>query len=219
MKSISYLRVSTDKQGERGYGLEAQRRAVADFIGADGPIAEFVEVESGKRHDNRPQLAAALAAARKHKARLVIAKLDRLARNVAFIAGLMEEGVEFVCCDMPSATPFMLHIYAADGPAMERQDRRAGAAADRGDDMKRLWMTKTEAVMRAAMSPTAAPVRRIIAVGDHYALEIDGAVVGTITRTEPDRDAWGFRPIGQNPQQYHVPLSHALDDALKWEPT
>lgn len=113
MKSISYLRVSTDKQGERGYGLEAQRRAVADFIGDDGLIAEFVEVESGKRHDNRPQLAAALACARKHKARLVIAKLDRLARNVAFIAGLMEERVEFVCCDMPSASPFMLHIYAA----------------------------------------------------------------------------------------------------------
>ena len=113
MKSISYLRVSTDKQGERGYGLDAQRRAVSDFIGGGDLIAEFVEVESGKRHDNRPQLAAALAAARKHKARLVIAKLDRLARNVAFIAGLMEEKVEFVCCDMPSATPFMLHIYAA----------------------------------------------------------------------------------------------------------
>lgn len=113
MKNISYLRVSTDKQGERGYGVEAQRKVVADFVGEDGLIAEFVEVESGKRHDNRPQLAAALAHARKHKARLVIAKLDRLARNVAFIAGLMEEKVEFVCCDMPSATPFMLHIYAA----------------------------------------------------------------------------------------------------------
>lgn len=113
MKNISYLRVSTDKQGERGYGLEAQRRVVADFIGNDGLIAEFVEVESGKRHDNRPQLAAALACARRHKARLVIAKLDRLARNVAFIAGLMEEKVEFVCCDIPSASPFMLHIYAA----------------------------------------------------------------------------------------------------------
>lgn len=113
MKNISYLRVSTDRQGERGYGVESQRKAVADFIGDDGLIAEFVEVESGKRHSNRPQLAAALAAARKHKARLVIAKLDRLARNVAFIAGLMEEKVEFVCCDMPSATPFMLQIYAA----------------------------------------------------------------------------------------------------------
>jgi DNA invertase Pin-like site-specific DNA recombinase len=112
-KFISYLRVSTDKQGERGYGLEAQRRVVSEFIGTGTTVAEFVEVESGKRHDNRPQLAAALAAARKHKATLVIAKLDRLARNVAFIAGLMEEKVPFVCCDMPSATPFMLHIYAA----------------------------------------------------------------------------------------------------------
>lgn len=113
MKFISYLRVSTDSQGKSGYGVEAQRRTVTEFIGDGTLIAEFVEVESGKRHDNRPQLAAALACARKHKARLVIAKLDRLARNVAFIAGLMEEKVEFVCCDMPSATPFMLHIYAA----------------------------------------------------------------------------------------------------------
>lgn len=113
MKYVSYLRVSTDKQGERGYGLEAQRRVVQQFIGDGATIAEFVEVESGKRHDNRPKLAAALAAARKHKAKLVIAKLDRLARNVAFIAGLMEQKVDFVCCDMPSATPFMLHIYAA----------------------------------------------------------------------------------------------------------
>lgn len=113
MKFISYLRVSTDSQGKSGYGVEAQRRTVTEFIGDGTLIAEFVEVESGKRHDNRPQLAAALAAARKHKARLVIAKLDRLARNVAFIAGLMEERVEFVCCDMPSASPFMLHIYAA----------------------------------------------------------------------------------------------------------
>lgn len=113
MKFISYLRVSTDSQGERGYGVEAQRRTVAEYIGDGDLIKEFVEVESGKRHDNRPQLAAALACARKHKATMVIAKLDRLARNVAFIASLMEEKVEFVCCDMPSASPFMLHIYAA----------------------------------------------------------------------------------------------------------
>lgn len=113
MKNISYLRVSKDSQGANGYGMEAERRVVADFIGAGELLAEFVEVESGKDHQNRPQLVAALAFARKHKARLVIAKLDRLARNVAFIAGLMEKKVDFVCCDMPSATPFMLHIYAA----------------------------------------------------------------------------------------------------------
>lgn len=124
MKNISYLRVSTDKQGERGYGVEAQRRAVTDFVGDDGVISEFVEVESGKRHSNRPQLAAALAACRKHKARLVIAKLDRLGRNMAFIAGLMEEKIDFVCCDMPGATPFMLHIYAA----VAEEERRTIAA-------------------------------------------------------------------------------------------
>ena len=86
-KFISYLRVSTDKQGARGYGLDAQRKAVMDYLNGGNweLVAEFVEVESGKRND-RPQLAAALAACKKHKAKLVIAKLDRLARNVAFIA-------------------------------------------------------------------------------------------------------------------------------------
>jgi DNA invertase Pin-like site-specific DNA recombinase len=112
-KFIAYYRVSTDKQGDRGYGLDAQRRAVLDYLAGAELVAEFTEVESGKRHENRPELQKALAAAKKLKAKLVIAKLDRLARNVAFIAGMMEQGVDFVCCDMPSATPFMLHVYAA----------------------------------------------------------------------------------------------------------
>jgi DNA invertase Pin-like site-specific DNA recombinase len=85
-KWVSYLRVSTDRQGQSGLGLEAQRKAVLDFLnGGNWKLAEeFVEVESGKRN-NRPQLAAALAACKRLKARLVVAKLDRLARNVAFI--------------------------------------------------------------------------------------------------------------------------------------
>jgi DNA invertase Pin-like site-specific DNA recombinase len=113
-KFISYLRVSTDKQGERGYGLDAQRKAVSDYLngGSWQLLEEFVEVESGKRSD-RPQLAAALAACKKHRARLVIAKLDRLSRNVAFIATLMDGKVEFVCCDFPSANRLTLHILAA----------------------------------------------------------------------------------------------------------
>lgn len=113
MQFIAYYRVSTDKQGDRGYGLDAQRRAVADYLAGAELTAEFTEVESGKRHENRPELQRALAMAKKHKAKVVIAKLDRLARNVAFIAGLMEQKVDFVCCDIPSASPFMLHIYAA----------------------------------------------------------------------------------------------------------
>ena len=93
-KWISYLRVSTDRQGVSGLGLEAQRKAVADYLngGKWTLAAEFVEVESGKRSDNRPQLAAALAACKRLRAKLVVAKLDRLSRNVAFIAVLMGLG-------------------------------------------------------------------------------------------------------------------------------
>src|SRR4026208_232838 len=96
-KWVSYLRVSTDKQGASGLGLEAQRKAVADYLnGGKWSLAqEFIEIESGKRSD-RVQLAAALAACKKLRAKLVVAKLDRLARNVAFTAKLMESGVEFV---------------------------------------------------------------------------------------------------------------------------
>src|SRR3954451_8955931 len=113
-KFVTYSRVSTDKQGRSGLGLEAQEAAVQGYAAAfAGEIAaSFVEVESGKRND-RPQLAAALAACRKHKATLVISKLDRLARNVAFIANLMESKVDFVAVDMPSANKLTVHILAA----------------------------------------------------------------------------------------------------------
>lgn len=110
---VAYYRVSTDRQGASGLGLEAQRRAVADFAaGRGGILAEFTEVESGRRND-RPELRAALAACQRERAILVIAKLDRLARNVAFIAGLMESGVEFVAVDMPQANRLTIHILAA----------------------------------------------------------------------------------------------------------
>lgn len=114
-KFIAYYRVSTERQGRSGLGLEAQRDAVTGYLnGGDWQLLdEFCEVESGKRHDNRPQLAAALAACRKHKATLVIAKLDRLARNVAFIANLMEGNVEFVAVDFPAANKLTLHVLAA----------------------------------------------------------------------------------------------------------
>lgn len=111
---VTYHRVSTARQGQSGLGLEAQRVAVTQFVAQrDGVVLmEFVEVESGKRSD-RPELAKALAEARRRKATLCIAKLDRLARNVAFIAGLMDAGVPFVATDMPNADRFMLHIFAA----------------------------------------------------------------------------------------------------------
>src|SRR5262245_19244272 len=101
---IAYFRVSTDKQGKSGLGLEAQRKAVREYLdgGRWSLVEEFVEVESGK-HNERPKLTAALAACKRHKAKLVIAKLDRLSRNLAFIAALMESGIEFVAVDMPFA--------------------------------------------------------------------------------------------------------------------
>ncbi len=110
---VAYYRVSTDRQGKSGLGLDAQRAAVAAYLAGRGEkIADFTEIESGKKND-RPQLAAALTVCRKQKARLIIAKLDRLARNVHFISGLMESGVDFVAVDMPEANRLTLHILAA----------------------------------------------------------------------------------------------------------
>lgn len=111
---IAYYRVSTDKQGRSGLGLEAQRSAVVDYLNGGNweLVEEYTEVESGKK-DDRPQLAKALAACRKHKAKLVIARLDRLSRNAAFIGNMMESNVEFVAVDFPSASRLTLHILAA----------------------------------------------------------------------------------------------------------
>lgn len=115
-KIISYIRVSTQKQGLSGLGMEAQEEAVKQHIKATGAklVAEFVEVESGRKTDKeRPELARALEACKKHKAVLVVAKLDRLARNVHFISGLMEAKVKFVALDMPEANELTLHVMAA----------------------------------------------------------------------------------------------------------
>ena len=124
--AVSYLRVSSKMQGRSGLGLEGQREAVARYLASIGGtlIEEFEEVETGKGSDalsKRPKLKAAIALAKKRKAILVIAKLDRLARNVHFISGLMEQKVEFRCCDFPSADRTMLHIYATMAEAEGRR--------------------------------------------------------------------------------------------------
>ena len=108
---VAYYRVSTARQGQSGLGLEAQRKAVADYGGT--LLREYVEVESGGRADNRPQLHAALAHARATGATVIVAKLDRLSRNVAFIAALMDSGVDFLAADMPMANRLTVHILAA----------------------------------------------------------------------------------------------------------
>lgn len=130
---VTYLRVSTERQGQSGLGLEAQRAAVAAHVRGRGEVvAEFVEVESGKRAD-RPELARALSEAKRAGAVLIIAKLDRLARNVAFIANLLESGVEIAAADMPEANRFLLHVMAAvaehEAQAISDRTRAALAAA------------------------------------------------------------------------------------------
>ena len=123
---VAYYRVSTQEQGRSGLGLDAQRKAVAVFAAAEGlkVIEEFTEVETGKGADaldRRPQLKAALKAAKKAKCEVVVAKLDRLSRDVAFIAGLMAQRVPFIVTALGrNVDPFTLHIYAA----LAEQERR-----------------------------------------------------------------------------------------------
>jgi DNA invertase Pin-like site-specific DNA recombinase len=113
--AIAYYRVSTKRQASSGLGLEAQRAAVAAHVHANGMqiAAEFEEHETGTSKRQRVAIHAAIAEAQRTGATLLIAKLDRLARNVHFISGLMESGVRFVAVDMPAVTPLTLHVLAA----------------------------------------------------------------------------------------------------------
>ena len=135
---VAYYRVSTERQGQSGLGLDAQRSAVAAYTAGRDLLGEFVEVESGRK-DNRPHLAAALTLCRQKRAVLVIAKLDRLARSVAFISNLMDSGVEFVAVDMPQANRLTLHILAAVAEherEMISQRTRAALAAAKAKGIK-----------------------------------------------------------------------------------
>ena len=138
-QAISYIRVSTARQGKSGLGLEAQREAIARFAEAEGfeIVAEFVEVETGKGADaldRRPVLKTALEAAREIGAPVVVSKLDRLSRDVAFIAGLMAQKVSFIVAELGAdCDPFMLHLYAAlaekERAVISQRTRDALAAA------------------------------------------------------------------------------------------
>lgn len=171
-KFIAYFRVSTQRQGQSGLGLEAQRAAVMAYLAGGNLVAEFTEVESGKRND-RPQLAAALAACRKHRATLVIAKLDRLARNVAFIANLMEAGVPFIAADNPHATRLTLHIYAAiaEHEAKAISDRTKAALAAAKAKGKRLgWAIPSRRQEQARATARAA--RAVRGTADKFAANV-----------------------------------------------
>ena len=201
---ISYLRVSTQKQGESGLGLEAQRATVEAFARQQGGqiAAEYVEVESGKRSD-RPELAKALQAARKGRATLLIAKLDRLARNVSFIADLMDGGVDFVACDQPFASRLTLHILAAVAEdearrISERTKAALQAAGARGTKLGSPIAAQTVAAARAAKSvyaarsnaTTRAVVREIQASGIETLTGIARTLQARGVRTPRGRTEW-----------------------------
>lgn len=114
MNYIAYYRVSTQKQGQSGLGLVAQQTAVRNFLKGSEPLYEFTDIESGTSKGNqRESLLEAIKHAKHTNSTLIIAKLDRLARNVRFITTLMESGIEFLACDMPTANKFTIHIFAA----------------------------------------------------------------------------------------------------------
>src|SRR4051794_2262142 len=162
-KFVAYYRVSTAKQGRSGLGLEAQQEAVRSYLngGFWQLVDEVVEVESGKRND-RPRLAEALRLCHLHGAVLIIAKLDRLARNVAFISGLMESGVEFTAVDFPQANRLTVHILAAvaehEREMISRRTKDALAAAKaRG---KKLGGNRGKIHLTARKRALASTVRR-----------------------------------------------------------
>jgi DNA invertase Pin-like site-specific DNA recombinase len=201
-KFVSYLRVSTPKQGRSGLGLEAQRSDVTNLLngGRWALIAEVVEVESGKRADNRPKLAEALALCRVHGATLVIAKLDRLARNIHFVSGLMEAGVKFKACDMPEANELTVHIMAAmaeaEGKAISARTKAALAAAKaRGTKIGGLRANSAQigrtkgnpASVRARQKRAAARASDLMPIID--AMKADGAVsLGDLASRLNDRN-------------------------------
>lgn len=166
---VAYYRVSTDRQGKRDLDWRRSRKAVADYLngGSWTVAAEFTEIETGKKN-NRPQLERALAACRKNKAKLVIAKLDRLSRNLAFIAALMDSGIEFFAVDNPHANRLTLHILAAvaqhEREMIAARTRAAlQASKARGTRLGRNGAEKLAPVYRAAAVERAKSFTLIIA--------------------------------------------------------
>lgn len=207
-RCIAYYRVSTDKQGASGLGLEAQEAAVSRFLAsAGGQLADaYTEVESGRKANNRPKLAEALARCRKEKAILIIATLDRLARNVHFISGLMESKVPFVAADMPNAKPFELHIRAAMAEEERRRisDRTKAALAalkGRGVQLGNPKLNRINEPRRQQADEFAAQVAPVIAQ-----IKADG-----YTTIEAIRDELTRRDVATaKGGRWHVATVHAL---------
>lgn len=205
---IAYYRVSTDRQGASGLGLDAQRQAVAGYLARAGGeiVTEYTEIESGKRN-NRPQLQAALQECKKRKATLVIAKLDRLGRNVAFIASLMESGVEFVAVDNPQATRLLLHLLAAfaehEREQISLRTKDALAAAKRRGTILgkhgREVLAPLNQANAVAFAETMRPIIEVIRQDGHTTVR---AVAAELNRR-------GIRPFRQS-TRWHCSNTHAL---------
>lgn len=176
---VAYFRVSTARQGRSGLGLKAQQEAVRAYLngGSWQLVAEVVEVESGKRSD-RPKLTEALRLCRLHKATLVIAKLDRLARNVAFVSSLMESGVEFTAVDFPQANRLTVHILAAVAEheakmisdrtkaalaAAKARGTKLGRSKGQGNIMTEEYRTRAAAVLKERADSRVADLAPIVA--------------------------------------------------------
>jgi len=200
-KFIAYYRVSTQKQGMSGLGLEAQQVAVAAYLngGAWELVGGFQEVETGKGADalaKRPQLRAALDACRKHGATLIIAKLDRLARNVHFISGLMVSKVRFIACDMPEANELTIHIMAAFA------EHEAKRISQRTKDA--LAVAKSRGVVLGRAGPTN--LRPNIEERQNTANAFAGRLSGVIM---------GFRSAGMSQRQMVMQLNELGIKAAK----
>jgi DNA invertase Pin-like site-specific DNA recombinase len=175
--AIAYLRVSTQRQQRSGLGIEAQRATIARFAKSEGLTitAEYIETETGKGADaldRRPQLAAALAAAKAAKCSVVVSKLDRLSRDVAFVAGLMAQRVPFIVAELGrDADPFMLHLYAA----LAEKERR-------------LISERTKAALAAKKANGAA-------LGNPMNIENAGQIGRRVQQAEADRFAANVLPV------------------------
>ena len=178
---VAYYRVSTKKQGQSGLGLDAQRNAVFGFVRQPASIlAEFTDIESGQIN-HRPELLNAIQFAKLHKARLLIAKLDRLSRNLTFMSSLLDSRVSFVCADMPDANEFTIHLLAA----LAQQERKLISERTRlALDQKRLqvgeWRKGAPSFLDPAVSAKAAASNRNRAAtneNNRKATELIGALL------------------------------------------
>lgn len=223
MKIIAYYRVSTRKQGIDGLGIDGQKAAVATYAkgGAARIVAEYVEVESGKRND-RPELAKALAHAKSARAVLVVAKLDRLARNVAFLSALMESGVEFVACDNPHATRLTIHILAAvaedEARRISERTKAALAAAKRrgtllGSARPGHWKGREGKRLAGAMKATKA------AAVDRRARTMEAAsmVLQVIATMRAEVKTWEEIADELNAQGHETRRGNAWTAATVWQ--